>query len=197
MKAADLALANPAPLGLMGFGMTTVLLNLANAGVFPTDSVILAMGIFYGGIAQIIAGIMEFRNGNSFGTTAFLSYGLFWESFVAMLVIPQFSWGKAFAFSTTSVAAYLMLWGFFTLFMFVGTLRLNGALIFVFGSLTILFFILGASFADNANSTILKFGGYEGVLCGLGAMYTSFAQVLNETYGRTVLPLFPVRTRAN
>lgn len=194
-KAADVLLANPAPLGLMGFGMTTVLLNLANAGVFATDSSVLAMGIFYGGIAQIIAGIMEFRKGNTFGTTAFLSYGLFWESFVALLVIPQLSWGKAFAFSTTSVAAYLFMWGLFTLLMFASTLRLNGALMFVFGSLFILFFILSAGFADNANSNILHIGGYVGIVCGLSAMYTSIAQVLNEVYGKIVAPIFPVRTR--
>lgn len=194
-KTADILLANPAPVGLMGFGMTTVLLSLANAGAFPTDSMVLAMGIFYGGIAQIIAGILEFRRGNTFGTTAFLSYGLFWESFVALLVIPQMSWGKGFDFGTTSVAAYLFLWGSFTLLMFLGTLHLNGALMLVFGSLFILFFILGAGFADNANTSILKFGGYEGIICGFSAMYASIGELLNEVYGKTVMPLFPVQRK--
>ncbi|MGA2875779.1 MAG: acetate uptake transporter [Nitrososphaerales archaeon] len=196
-KAADVLLANPAPLGLMGFGMTTVMLNLSNAGYFATDSAVLAMGIFFGGIAQIIAGCLEFRKGNTFGMTAFLSYGLFWESFVALLVIPQTSWGKAFAFSTHSVGAYLVLWGIFTLLMFVSTLRLNGCLMFVFGSLFILFFMLGAGFLDNANASLLKYAGYEGIICGLSAMYTSFALVANETYGKTILPTFPARPRAN
>jgi len=193
---ADILLANPAPLGLMGFGMTTVLLNLSNAGYFATDSVVLAMGIFFGGIAQIIAGCLEFRKGNTFGMTAFLSYGLFWESFVALLVIPHTSWGSAFSFSTHSVAAYLFMWGIFTLFMFVGTLRLNGGLMFVFGSLFILFFMLGTGFYDNANSNILHLAGYEGVICGLSAMYVSFAGVLNEVHGKVLLPIFPVKPKA-
>jgi succinate-acetate transporter protein len=195
-KTADVVLANPAPLGLMGFGMTTVLLNLSNAGVYATDSVILAMGIFFGGIAQIVAGCLEFRKGNTFGMTAFLSYGLFWESFVALLVIGHTSWGSGFAPSFNSIAAYLFMWGIFTLFMFVGTLRLNGSLMFVFGSLFILFFILGAGFADNHNLSILKVGGYEGIICGLSAMYASFALVLNEVYGKVVLPIFPPKPRA-
>src|SRR5512136_3148041 len=88
-------LANPAPLGLMGFGMTTVLLNIHNAGFFPLSAMVLAMGIFYGGIAQIIAGIMESRKGNTFGTTAFTSYGLFWLTLVGLLVMPRLGWGAA------------------------------------------------------------------------------------------------------
>ncbi len=197
VKAADVVLANPAPLGLMGFGMTTVLLNLSNAGYFATDSTVLALGIFFGGIAQIIAGCLEFRKGNTFGMTAFLSYGLFWESFVAVLVIPQTSWGKGFAFSTTSVGTYLVLWGIFTLLMFISTLRLNGALMFVFGSLFILFFLLGAGFLNNANASLLKFAGYEGVICGVSAMYTSFALTANEVYGKAIMPIFPVKPRTN
>ncbi len=124
-------LANPAPLGLMGFGVTTVLLNLANAGYYPLDSIVLAMGIFYGGIAQIITGLMEFRKGNTFGTTAFVSYGLFWLSFVFLILLQ--STGLGGATTSTSTSAYLFMWGLFTLLMFVGTLRLNGALMMVFG----------------------------------------------------------------
>ena len=134
-------LANPAPLGLLGFGITTVLLNLVNAGVFPLDTVILAMGIAYGGIAQIIVGIMEFKKGNTFGTVAFLSYGLFWWSLVLLLVLPKFT-GFAGP-SSSSLAAYFIMWGLFTFGMFFGTLKANRALQFVFGSLTILFFMLG------------------------------------------------------
>ena len=180
----DVALANPAPLGLMGFGITTVLLNLANAGFFKPDTVILAMGIFYGGIAQIIAGSMEFRKGNTFGTTAFLSYGLFWESFAFLLILPNLGLGS-FAPSAASIQAYLFMWGLFTLLMFLGTLRLNGALMVVFGSLFILFFMLALNVGPVA--------GYEGIFCGLSAMYAGIAQVLNEVYGRTVLPIFPRR----
>jgi succinate-acetate transporter protein len=184
----DIALANPAPLGLMGFGATTVLLNLWNAGAIPLDSPILTMGLFYGGIAQIIAGTLEFRKGNTFGMTAFLSYGLFWESF-ALIVLFKVMGLVSFT-ATSSLAAYLFIWGLFTLLMFFGTLRLSGALMFVFGSLFVLFFLLSAGNALN-NSSIITFAGYEGVICGLSAMYTSIATLLNEVYGRALLPVFP------
>ena len=183
-------LANPAPLGLMGFGMTTVLLNLWNAGIIPLDSPILTMGLFYGGVAQIIAGALEFRKGNTFGMTAFLSYGLFWESF-ALIVLLKIMNVVSFT-PSSSLAAYLFMWGVFTLLMFIGTLKLNGALMFVFGSLFILFFLLAAGNAWN-NSSVTTFAGYEGIVCGLSAMYASIAQLLNEVYGRIVLPIFPVK----
>jgi len=189
---AEVVLANPAPLGLMGFGMTTVLLNLWNAGAIPLDSPILTMGLFYGGIAQIVAGAFEFRKGNTFGMTAFLSYGLFWESF-ALIVLFKIM-GIASFTPSTSLAAYLFMWGLFTLLMFVGTLRLNGALMFVFGSLFILFFLLAAGNGWN-NSSVITFAGYEGIICGLSAMYASIAQVLNEVYGKAILPIFPVKPR--
>ncbi len=131
---------NPAPLGLMGFGMTTVLLNLHNAGFFTLGSMILAMGIFYGGLAQIFAGTMEWKKGNTFATTAFLSYGLFWLSLVALIVLPAM--GLAEKTSPLAMAAYLAMWGLFTAVMFIGTLRFNRAMQFVFGSLAILFFLL-------------------------------------------------------
>jgi hypothetical protein len=171
----------------MAFGTTTVLLNLANAGAYPLGSPILTMGLFYGGLAQIIAGALEFRKGNTFGMTAFLSYGLFWESFAFILI---FNSTGLMGFSSGSLAAYLFIWGLFTLLMFIGTLRLNGALMFVFGSLFILFFLLSAGNAFN-NASIGTLAGYEGVICGLSAMYASIATLLNEVYGRAVLPLFP------
>lgn len=189
----NIVLANPAPLGLLGFGMTTILLNLVNAGAYGLDTSVLAMGIFYGGIAQIIAGIMEFRKGNTFGTTAFISYGIFWETFVFLLILPHFT-GMPGA-TNTSAGFYLFFWGLFTLMMFVGTLRLNGALMTVFGTLWILFFILAAgNFTGNSN--IIHVGGYEGILCGLTAFYAAAAQVLNEVYGRTILPVWPAKPRA-
>jgi hypothetical protein len=190
----DVVLANPAPLGLMGFGMTTILLNIANAGAYSLDSTILAMGLFYGGIAQIIAGAMEFRKGNTFGTTAFLSYGLFWESFVFLLILPSLLGG--FAPSSNAIGTYLFFWGVFTLFMFIGTLRLNGALMAVFGTLWILFFLLAVSFWTNNTTSLLgHIAGYEGVFCGLTAVYAAMAQVLNEVYGRTILPIWPVKPK--
>jgi hypothetical protein len=186
----DVPLANPAPLGLMGFGITTVLLNLSNAGFFNVDTIILAMGLFYGGIAQIIAGAMEFRKGNTFGMTAFLSYGLFWESFAFLLMLPHLGLGS-FPISNASLQAYLVMWGVFTLLMFVGTLRKDGALMVVFGTLFILFFLLAAGVT---NASVHTFAGYEGIVCGLSAMYAAIAQLLNELYGRTILPLFARRT---
>ncbi|MFS0779795.1 acetate uptake transporter [Neobacillus sp. 3P2-tot-E-2] len=178
--------ANPAPLGLMGFGMTTILLNIHNAGFFALDAMILGMGIFYGGLAQVIAGIMEFKKNNTFGTTAFTSYGFFWLSLVALKMIPLMGYGEAA--SSLSMAAYLFMWGLFTLFMFVGTLRINKALQVVFGTLTILFFLLAIG-NFTGSSLILNIAGYEGILCGFTAIYAAMAQVLNEVYGKIILPI--------
>jgi len=182
--------ANPAPLGLMGFGMTTVLLNLHNAGFHKLGSMILAMGIFYGGIAQIIAGIMEWKKGNTFGTTAFTSYGLFWLSFVWLVVSPKVNLGETN--ESSAIAAYLFIWGLFTAVMFIGTLRLNVALQVVFATLAILFFLLALG-DYTGNASITRIAGYEGIFCGFSAIYTALAQVLNEVYGKTLLPLCPVK----
>ncbi len=178
--------ANPAPLGLMGFGMTTVLLNIHNAGYFPISAMVLAMGLFYGGIAQIIAGILEFKKGNTFAVTAFTSYGLFWLTLVALIVMPQ--WGWSDATPAAYMGWYLFMWGVFTLFMFFGTLKANRATQFVFGSLTLLFFLLAAR--DWTGSTLIgTVAGWEGIVCGCSAIYLAMAEVLNERLGRTVLPL--------
>ena len=182
--------ANPAPLGLLGFGMTTVLLNLHNAGFYELNSMILAMGICYGGAAQIVAGIMEWRKGNTFATTAFLSYGLFWFSLVALIVLPKLGW--ATASDATAMAAYLVMWGLFTAVMFIGTLRLHVAGQVVFGSLTILFFLLAFGDFINTGPGFKQFTGYEGIFCGFSAIYAGLAQVLNEIYGKIILPLGPV-----
>ena len=183
---------NPAPLGLLGFGMTTVLLNLHNAGFYELNSMILAMGLCYGGAAQVIAGIMEWRKGNTFATTAFISYGLFWLSLVTLIILTKLGWGAKS--DDTSMAAYLAMWGLFTFVMFLGTLRLNRALQIVFATLTILFFLLAYGDFTNASAGFKHFTGYEGIFCGFSAIYTGLAQVLNELYGRTVLPLGPVTT---
>jgi len=191
-------LANPAPLGLLGFGMTTVLLNLVNAGVFPLDTMILAMGIAYGGIAQIIVGIMEYRKGNTFGTVAFSSYGFFWWSLVILLVLPKVTFLTGLNAPTeTAMAAYFLMWGIFTFAMFFGTLKANRALQFVFMSLAILFFML--TIRELTSNPVL-FGtvtfntitGIEGVICGLSAVYLAIAEVLNEAHHKTVLPICPV-----
>ncbi len=182
--------ANPAPLGLMAFGMTTVLLNFHNAGFFALGTMILSMGIFYGGIAQIIAGAMEWKKNNTFGTLAFTSYGLFWISLVGLLVMPQLGLGEAA--SDSAMVAYLSMWGLFTGVMFIATLKLNRALQFIFGSLTLLFILLALGHATG-NSTITQIAGYEGIICGLSSIYTGLAQVLNEVYGRVVAPIWPVK----
>ena len=181
-------LANPAPLGLLGFGMTTVLLNLHNAGFYALDSMILAMGLTYGGLAQIAAGVMEYRKGNTFGTAAFCSYGLFWWSLVALILMPSVSFFEVQAFSDTSIAAYFFMWGLFTFVMFFGTLKANRALQFVFLSLAILFFLLTARDLTGS-ADIGTVAGYEGIICGLSAVYLGLAEVLNEVHGRTVLPI--------
>ncbi len=186
-------LANPAPLGLMAFGMTTILLNMHNLGLFGFNSIILAMGIFYGGIAQIIAGMMEFRKGNTFGTTAFTSYGLFWLSLVALITISssQFPLGNPeLAPNSTAWAAYLFLWGLFTLIMFFGTLKTNRVLQTVFLSLAMLFFLLALARFIPA---LLPYAAMVGIFCGFSAFYLSLAEVLNEGHEKAVLPVGPAK----
>ena len=181
--------SNPAALGLIAFGMTTVLLNLHNAGIFTLGTMILAMGIFYGGIAQVIAGIMEWKKGNTFGTTAFTSYGLFWLSFVGLLVMPLM--GIEMPNETGAIVAYLIMWGLFTGLMYIGTLKINRALQVIFFSLTVLFFLL--AIGDATGSAVIKtIAGWEGIFCGASAIYTGIAQVWNDVYGRIVLPIGPV-----
>lgn len=182
--------SNPAPLGLMGFGMTTVLLNVHNAGIFELGSMILAMGIFYGGLAQVIAGIMEWKKGNTFGTTAFTSYGFFWLTLVGLITLPKM--GLSAAPEKLAMVAYLIMWGIFTAALFIGTLKLNRALQFVFASLTLLFFLL--ALGDYTESVAIKhFAGYVGIACGFSAIYTALAQVLNEVYGKTIAPIGPMK----
>ena len=173
-------LANPAPLGLMGFGMTTVLLNIHNAGFFPIDAMVLSMGIFYGGLSQIIVGMMCFKCGDTFGTTAFTSYGLFWLTLVGLNLLPMLGVNKS---PSDFMAWYLVLWGLFT-----GSLRYPFAKQVVFASLTVLFFLLAAH--DFTGSVLLgHIAGFEGILCGLSAIYFTVAQVLNQEYGRVILPI--------
>jgi len=183
-------LANPAPLGLLGFGMTTVLLNIHNTGAFPVSAMILGMGIFYGGLAQIVAGIMEFKKGNTFGTTAFTSYGLFWISLVALWLLPSLTFissgSKAGTTEAGFMAWYFFMWGLFTMCMFIGTLKKNKGLQIIFGTLFILFFLLAL---ENWGYISGAWIGYEGIICGFSAFYVAIAEVLNETYGKTVLPL--------
>lgn len=178
--------ANPSPLGLLAFGMTTVLLNLHNAGFFGVGSMILAMGLFYGGMAQIFAGWMEWKKGNTFGLTAFMSYGAFWETLVFLILMPK--WGWANAAETSAMVAYFFIWGLFTFVLWIATLKHNKALQVVFFTLFILFWLLALG-ELLGNKTIITIAGWEGIICGLSAVYLGLAQLLNETYGKTMLPI--------
>ena len=162
------------------------LLNLANSGLFAFDVAILAMGIFYGGIAQIFAGLLEYKKGNTFGLTAFTSYGSFWLTLVAILLMPKM--GLAEAPNAHFLGMYLGLWGVFTLFMFFGTLKAARMLQFVFLSLTVLFALLAIGHLVD-NEGIVKVAGWVGLVCGASAIYLAMGEVLNEQFGRTVLPI--------
>lgn len=177
--------ANPGPLGLLGFGMTTVLLNLHNAGLLPLSIVIVAMGIALGGLAQIIAGIRELKQGNTFGGTAFTAYGLFWWSLVLIWVNPFEGINSG---DNVSMGFYLLLWCIFTLFMFIGTLKHNRATQVVFGTLTLLFLLLAIGDFTH-NHVITTIAGIEGIICGLSAIYSAMGQVVNAEFGKTILPL--------
>ncbi|MDR3343147.1 MAG: acetate uptake transporter [Treponema sp.] len=177
--------ANPGPLGLLGFGMTTVLLNLHNADIIELSIVILAMGFAVGGIAQIIAGITELQLGNTFGGTAFTAYGLFWWSLCVIWISPFDNMNPG---DGVSMGFYLLLWGIFTFFMFLGTLAHNRASQTVFLSLAILFFLL--ALGHFFESHIIKIiAGYVGIFCGLSAIYSAMGQIVNGELGKKLFPL--------
>jgi succinate-acetate transporter protein len=191
-------LANPAPLGLLAFGLTTVLLNLHNAGLFPLNSMILAMGIAYGGLAQIIVGIMEYRKGNTFGTVAFTSYGLFWWSLIMLILMPNMPmFGAITPTNSIAMAMYFLMWGILTFSLFFGTLKTNRGLQFVFMSLAILFFMLTTRELLGNLEWFNMITGIEGIICGLSAVYLGIAEVLNEANGKTILPICPVKKEEN
>ncbi|ATU73107.1 Inner membrane protein yaaH [Gluconacetobacter sp. SXCC-1] len=178
--------ANPAPLGLMGFGMTTVLLNLHNAQLVPMGGAILAMGLVFGGLTQFVAGLLEYASGNTFGMTAFMAYGAFWISLVVLLFLPH--WGLAPASSPALLGSYLWMWGLFTAIMAVGTLAASRAHQVVFFSLVLLFALLGS--AEMFGQPLLNvIAGYEGLLCGLSAIYLAAAEIFAAQFGHTFLPI--------
>ena len=183
------AFANPAPLGLIAFGLTTVILSIINAGILPKggEPVVLPLAFVFGGLVQMIAGIMEFRTGNTFGTVAFLSYGAFWWWFVFLVFLG----GRGvldLSQAGSTIAVTLIGWGVFTFYMWIATFRLAKSLWWVFLTLWITFFLLG--FGDLSGMHGLNVaGGWVGLACGMLAMYTSFALVANSTFGRTVLPI--------
>ncbi len=178
--------ANPAPLGLVGFGLTTVVLSSINAGLLGREALpaVVPLAFAFGGLAQIFAGFMEFRNGNTFGTVAFTSYGLFWWWFAFLQWTVGAGWIKPP--TPVGLGVTLLLWGVFTLYMWVSTFRSSLALWSVFLLLWITFFLLAGGDLGLGTG---RLGGWVGLICGIDAMYVSFAEVTNGTFGRTVLPL--------
>lgn len=181
--------ANPAALGLICFGLTTVMLSLINAGLVPAGAmaVVLPLAFIYGGLMQIVAGILEAKAGNTFGMTAFISYGAFWVWFALLLWL-----GGMKSLDLTQVGdgvdVALILWGLFTLYMWISTFKLPKALWWIFLTLWITYFLLGIGGLASIKGLSLA-GGWVGLLCGVIAMYTSFAFVTNATFKRTVLPV--------
>jgi succinate-acetate transporter protein len=189
MAAEATKLANPGPLGLVGFGLTTVILSLVNAGMLPAggEQVVLPLALAYGGLIQLIAGILEFRTGNTFGTVAFLSYGAFWWWFALMIMFGSHGL-LDLSHAGSTIGVTLIGWGVFTLYMWIATFRLTKALWWVFLTLWVTFFLLGFGALLGIHGLHVA-GGWLGVVCGLLAMYTSFALVTNETFGETVIPV--------
>ncbi|MFB6084476.1 MAG: acetate uptake transporter [Halorientalis sp.] len=186
---ADTDTGNPAPLGLVGFGLTTVLLSAINAQLLPSagEAVAIPLAFAFGGTMQIIAGILEYKEGNTFGTVAFSSYGAFWWWFGLLLILGGNGW-ISLTGATSTIGFALILWGVFTTYMWISTFKLNWALWSVFLTLAITFFLLG--FGDFLDIGALALaGGYVGILTGLLAMYTSFAEVTNWSFDREVIPL--------
>jgi len=181
--------ANPAGLGLVAFGLTTVLLSLVNAGVLPPggEGVVIPLALAFGGLMQIFAGAFEFKLGNTFGMTAFLSYGAFWWWFAFLLLFAHNGWIDISAAGPT-VGVALLLWGVLTLYLWISTFRLPRILFLIFLTLWVTFGLLGAG-AITANTQLTHLGGWLGILCGTLAMYGSFGIVTNATFGRTVVPL--------
>ena len=190
MPTADAApTANPAALGLVGFGLTTVLLSLINAGVLPAggEGVVIPLALAYGGFIQILAGLLEFRLGNTFGMTAFLSYGAFWWWFAFLLLFAhQGMIDISGAGPTVGVA--LLLWGLLTLYLWVSTFRLPRILFLIFLTLWVTFLLLGLGGVLGAPN-LSHLGGWLGLVCGSLAIYGSFGLVTNATWGRSVIPL--------
>jgi hypothetical protein len=171
--------ADPAPLGLLGFGMAIVLVNLHNAGFSNLSAFMLAMGIFFGGLLQIVTGITEWRRNNTFGATAFISYGMFWLTLVALMVMPQVGLGRAP--SSAAVVAYLSMWGLFTAALFIGSLKLGRTLQIFFGLLTMLFVLLTIA-GGTGNDTLRLVAGYQGILTGAMAIYAGMAKVVKDVF---------------
>jgi uncharacterized protein len=202
-RAAGWTPADPGPLGLAGFAGTTFMLSLINAGLVGTQHLpgggllpmVAALAIAYGGVAQLLAGIWEFRTGNTFGAVAFCSYGAFWISF---FFIVQSVGSNAPSEVFSGLGLYLWMWGIFTAYMFIASLRTTGAVALVFLLLAITYIVLGIGNSalagtHSATNGTIKLGGYIGIITAIAAWYASFAAVVNSTFARTIMPVFPLR----
>lgn len=179
--------ANPAPLGLAGFALTTFVLSVTNAGLIGGSSVevVVALALAYGGLAQLLAGMWEFKNGNTFGATAFSSYGAFWLSYAAFVWL--FAANLKSADAAGAIGTYLLAWGIFTFYMWIATLKHARPVMVVFLLLWITFLILAIG-EYQGNHFITQIGGYVGILTAIAAWYASAQTVINQAFGRTVLP---------
>jgi succinate-acetate transporter protein len=177
---------NPAPLGLTGFGLTTMLLNLHNAGLFGLDTMIMGMGIMMGGLMQILVGMMEWKKNNMFGMMAFSSYGAFWISLVFIWILPKMGVGEAP--SAIAMGYYLTVWGIFTFGLWIATLKMTKTMVWLFGTVVVLFALLAiANFTGS--HLIHTIAGIEGVICGASALYIAIGTLLVEVYGKQILPM--------
>jgi succinate-acetate transporter protein len=175
----------------MGFGLTTIMLSLSNAGYFALGPAILTMGLFFGGIAQVIAGLMEYKKGNTYGMTIFCSFGFFWIVVITTILAVQIGlWPKGE--TATGMAWLFFIWGIFTVYLLIGSLRTSRAMQITVLALTLVLFLLSAS--DALTMPDLKtLAGYIGLIAGAGAVYMAASYVLAETLGKDVLPVFLVR----
>jgi uncharacterized protein len=178
--------ANPAPLGFIAVGLTIVFLGFSLAGFYGLNSMMLTLGLIYGGITLVIVSAMEYKNGNTFGTVAFGLYGIFWISDVLITIFAKLGWGAAP--DLTSYAIFYFIWGLFTLAIFIGTLKLSRPLQFFFLTLAILFFLLTAA-ELTGNTTLTLIAGYEAIVCGASGVYIGLAEILNDLYEKIVLPV--------
>jgi len=191
-RSGGITIADPGPLGLAAFAMTTFVLSMFNADLVSRsgEAVVFGLALAYGGIAQVLAGMWEFRTGNTFGAVAFTSYGAFWISFWAFVQFYASSVPAADA--GHAVGLYLIAWGIFTAYMFIASLRTTGAIALVFILLAVTYFLLGIGNA-NASDSLVKAGGWVGLATAIAAWYASFAAVTNATFGRLVLPVIPLK----
>lgn len=189
---AEVKLANPAVVGLGGFALTTFVLNVHNAAIVPDVGVALPLGLFYGGLAQLVAGFLEFATGNNFGHCAFCGYGAFWIALAALVYVKDNNILPAFKDFHSALVLTLVAWTIFTFILLVASFGHTVAVVVIFITLFVLFLLLDIAIGTHSRG-LLTFAGYEGILCALTAWYLMAAIVINDAFGKTVLPIGPLR----